>query len=87
MQPNPIESRPPHAPSPLPLGPAHSLLVHSEVVRDFMPDRISQHLLQLCSRARQAFVWTLENCDLIRHGEPFEDGPVRQRPIMLVNGA
>ena len=32
--------------SPLPFRPPHSLLVHSEVVRDLMPDRISQHLLK-----------------------------------------
>ena len=38
--------------SPLPLRPAPSLLVHSEVVRDLMPDGINHHLLQLCSRAR-----------------------------------
>jgi hypothetical protein len=38
--------------SSLPLGPPHPRLVHSEVVRDLMPDRISHHLLELYSRAR-----------------------------------
>ncbi len=40
-------------------------------------------LLQLCSRARQAFVWTLEYCDLVRQGEPFEDQAARQRPPLV----
>src|ERR1019366_9772540 len=50
-----------------------------------MPHSISYHLLQFRSRARQTFVWTLENCDLVRHGEPFEYRAIRQRPTLVEN--
>jgi len=52
MATNPFEVAFPALTSPLPLRPAHSRLVHSEVVRDLMPDRLSHHLFELCSRAR-----------------------------------
>jgi hypothetical protein len=62
---------------------AYLRFVHSKVMRDLMPDRISHHLFELCPRARQAFVRTLENCDLVRHREPLEDRANRQRPTLV----
>jgi hypothetical protein len=38
--------------SPSPLCLAHLRFVHSEVMRDLMPDRIGHHLFELCSCAR-----------------------------------
>jgi hypothetical protein len=69
--------------SPPPLRPPHSRFVHSEVVGDLMPDRISHHLFELCSGPRQTFVWALENCDLVRHCEPLENGAARERPTLV----
>ena len=51
----------------------NALLVHSEVVRNFVPKRVKHQLSQMITIARHAFVRPLENRDAIRLREAFED--------------
>src|SRR5207248_2834164 len=60
-----------------------SALVHTEVVRDFVPDRIRDDLLQMFHAARHALVRTLINRDLIRHAERIADAAAGQRAAMI----
>jgi hypothetical protein len=59
------------------------VLVHSEIMRDLMPDRIGYHPFQFGARACKAFMRTLENRDLIGQTEPVENGALGQRPALI----
>jgi hypothetical protein len=57
--------------------------VHPEVVRNLVPNRVGNHLLQLGGCSRHAFVWTLINRYPIRHGEALKDRSARQRVALV----
>jgi hypothetical protein len=69
--------------SSLPFRAADFPLIHSEVMRDLVPNGIGYHLLQLFPCARHAFMRALENRDLIGQAEPFENRAVRQRAALI----
>lgn len=67
---------PPHFPQPLccPDLP----LVHSEVVRNFMPEGLLDQTFQILAVAGDALVRTLENRDPVGQLEPFKNAAMRQ---------
>jgi hypothetical protein len=59
-------------------------LVHSEVVRNLVPNGVRNHLLQLFFIASQALVRGLVNRNLIWHDEAVANAALGERPSMIL---
>lgn len=53
------------------------------MMRDLVPDRISYHLLQFLSRARDSFVRTLIDGDFVGEIESLKNRTVRERTSLI----
>src|SRR5579884_4062911 len=68
---------------PAAFGGAHARFVHTEIVRDLMPDGVLNHARQVLAVARQALMRALIDDDLIGYGKRFEDAAIRERPAAV----
>ena len=76
-----MRPEPPHSSQPL-CSPDFSL-VHSKVVRDFVPERLLDQTFQIVAAAREPFVGTLEYGDLVRQVERLKNTALGQRPPLI----
>jgi hypothetical protein len=68
---------------PAAFGPPHAGLVHAEIMRHLMPDRIRDQLFQVRRISCQPFMRSLKNNDLIGHHEAVRDAARGERPAVI----
>ena len=73
-----MRPEPPHSSQPL-RGPNFAL-IHSEVVRDFMPERLLYQSFEIVAVASQPLMRTLKYSDSIGQMERLKDAAMRKRP-------